>query len=80
MLLFSATYDEQVMRFAQSVVPDPLIIQLHREEESLDNINQFYVSCRNPEEKFQALSNMYGVVSMGQCIVFCHVSAHLDYL
>ena len=74
MLLFSATYDELVMKFAQTIVTNPVIIQLRREEESLDNIKQFYVTCRNQEEKFQALSNMYGVVSMGQCMVFCHVS------
>ena len=73
MLLFSATYDEEVMKFAKTVVPDPLIIRLRREEESLDNIKQFYVVCRDKEDKFQALSNMYGVVSIGQCIVFCHV-------
>ena len=74
MVLFSTTYDEEVMKFATTVAPDPLIIRLRREEESLDNIKQFYVVCRDKEDKFQALSNMYGVVSMGQCIVFCHVS------
>lgn len=74
MLLFSATYDEEVMKFAETVVPDPIVIRLRREEESLDNIKQYYVVCRDNEEKFQALSNMYGVVSIGQCIVFCQVS------
>lgn len=74
MLLFSATYDDEVMKFAESVVPSPMVIRLRREEESLDNIKQYYVVCRSQEEKFQALSNMYGVVSIGQCIVFCQVS------
>ena len=71
--MFSATYDEEVMKFAKTVVPDPLIIRLRREEEIPDNIKQFYVVCRDKEYKFQALSNMYNLVSMGQCIVFCHV-------
>jgi len=74
MLLTFTTYDEEVMKFAQTVVPDPVTtIRLRREEESLDNIKQFYVKCRDKEDKFQALSNMYGVLSIGQCIVFCHV-------
>ena len=73
MVLFFTTYDEEVMRFAKTVVPDPLIIRLRREEEILDNIKQFYVVCRDKEDKLQALSSMYGVVSIGQCIVFCHV-------
>ena len=72
MLLFT-TYDEEVMTFAQRFVPETRPIRLRREEESLDNIKQVFVLCRDKEDKFQALSNMYGVVSMGQCIVFCHV-------
>ena len=74
MLLFSATYDEEVMKFAKRVVPDPITLRLRREEESLDDIKQFYVVCRYKEDKFQTLSNMYGVVSIGQCTVFCRVS------
>jgi len=46
MLLFSATYDEEVMKFAKTVVPDPIIIRLRREEESLDKIKQYYVEQR----------------------------------
>ncbi|CAH1239426.1 DDX19A [Branchiostoma lanceolatum] len=72
MLLFSATYDDPVMAFAQVVVPDPVIIRLRREEESLDNIKQYYVTCENRDAKFRALSNIYGVVSIGQCMIFCH--------
>ena len=73
MLLFT-TYDEEVMTFAQRFVPETRPIRLRREEESLDNIKQVFVLCRDKEDKFQALSNMYGVVSLGQCIVFCQVS------
>ena len=64
------------MKFAKTVVPDALIIRLSREEESLGNIKQFYVVCWDKEDKFQALSNMYGVLSIGQCSVFCHVRTY----
>ncbi len=43
MLLFSATYDQTVMKFATVVVPNPFTIRLRREEESLDNIKQVFV-------------------------------------
>lgn len=46
-----------------------------REEESLDNIKQVYFECSNKEEKFQALSNIYGTISIGQSMIFCHVSS-----
>lgn len=42
-VLFSATYSDVVMEFAHRVVPDPVIIRLKRNEESLDNIKQVYV-------------------------------------
>ena len=74
MLLFSASYDDEVMKFAKTVVPDPVIVGLCGEEESVHNIKQYYVVCHDKEDKFKALSNIYGAVSIGQGIVFCHVS------
>ena len=73
MLLFSATYDQDVMRFAQHVVPDPIVIKLRREEESLDNIKQYYIECNSMEKKYEALSNIYGSISIGQAMIFCRV-------
>lgn len=71
-MLFSATYDQEVMDFAQAMVPNPVIIKLKREEESLDNIKQHYVLCRSIDEKYEAVSNIYGVVTIGQAMIFCH--------
>lgn len=79
MLLFSATYDDQVMDFAQAVIPrSPIVIKLRREEESLDNIKQFYIECTDVEAKFHALSNIYGTISIGQSMIFCAVSNTLQ--
>lgn len=41
-LLFSATYDERVLKFAKSIVKNPNILTLRREDETLDNIKQYY--------------------------------------
>lgn len=76
MLLFSATYEEEVMRFAQAVIPNnPIVIRLRREEQSLDNIKQYFIECADAEGKFQALSNIYGSISIGQSMIFCAVSS-----
>ncbi|TDG51273.1 hypothetical protein AWZ03_002360 [Drosophila navojoa] len=72
MLFFSATYDKEVMDFARLIVPEPTIIRLMREEESLDNIKQYYVNCKNEEGKYNAIQNIYGCISIGQAIIFCH--------
>ena len=75
MLLFSATYEDEVMRFAQAVIPNnPIVIRLRREEQSLDNIKQYFIECADQEGKFQALSNIYGSISIGQSMIFCAVS------
>lgn len=74
MMFFSATYNQEVIEFAEVIVPNPLIIRLKREEESLDNIEQYYVKCSNKEEKYDAVTNIYGTVGVGQAIIFCHVS------
>lgn len=75
MLLFSATYDDAVMQFAQRIIPnDPVVIKLRRDEESLDNIKQFYIECDNKEDKLEALNNIYSAIAIGQSMIFCHVS------
>ncbi|XP_062363452.1 ATP-dependent RNA helicase DDX19B isoform X3 [Cinclus cinclus] len=72
MLLFSATFEDSVWKFAQKVVPDPNIIKLKREEETLDTIKQYYVLCSNRDEKFRALCNIYGAITIAQAMIFCH--------
>ncbi|XP_023851641.1 ATP-dependent RNA helicase DDX19A-like [Salvelinus sp. IW2-2015] len=71
-LLFSATFEETVWNFAQRIVPDPNIIKLKREEETLDTIEQYYVLCNSKEEKFVALCNIYGAITIAQAMIFCH--------
>lgn len=80
MLLFSATYDTQVMKFANAIVSNPFVIRLRKEEESLDNIRQFYIECRNREEKFVSLTNIYGSITIGQTMIFCQTRATASWL
>lgn len=74
MLFFSATFEEAVWRFAKMIVPEPNIIRLRREEETLDTIKQFYVLCKSKEDKFAILCNLYGSMTVAQAMIFCHVS------
>ena len=70
-LFFSATYDQPIIEFAYKIVHKPVTITLKREQESLDNIRQVYIVCRDQQHKFESLSNIYGTISIGQSIVFC---------
>lgn len=80
MMLFSATYDNEVMEFAEAIIPNPVTIRLRREEESLENIKQYYVECRSKEDKYNALANIYGAISIGQAMIFCHTRATASWL
>lgn len=78
MLLFSATFEESVLNFAKVIVLDSNIIKLKKEKETLDTIKQYYVLCNSREEKFQAICNIYGAITIAQAIIFCQVSHVLD--
>ena len=60
------------MDFAENIVSNPVTIMLRREEESVDNIKQYYVNCDTPEAKYRSIANIYGVITIGQAIIFCH--------
>lgn len=74
MLLFSATFEDTVWQFAERIIPDPNVIKLRKEELTLNNIRQYYVLCGNRKDKYQALCNIYGGITIGQAIIFCQVA------
>ena len=78
LMLFSATYKNPVIDFATRIVKEPMIIRLRRQDESLSYIKQFYVKCDNFESKYRALSNIFGLITVGQSIVFCQVRSSSD--
>ncbi|KAJ7305071.1 hypothetical protein JRQ81_010880 [Phrynocephalus forsythii] len=80
MLLFSATFEDPVLQFAQRIVPDPNFIKLRREELTLNNIRQYYFECENREVKYKALCNIYGSITVGQAIIFCQTRRNAKWL
>merc|ERR1712059_245599 len=49
-------------------------------EESLDNIKQYYVSCDSSEDKYRSIANIYGVITIGQAVIFCHTRKTASWL
>lgn len=47
---------------------------LRRDEQTLKNIKQYYVKCANREEKYEAVMNLYGGLTIASAIIFCYVS------
>lgn len=71
-LLFSATYADKVRKFADVVAPNSTNINIKREDLSLDAIKQFYMDCQGENNKYDVLTNIYGLLNIGQSIIFVH--------
>ncbi|NXS72881.1 DDX25 helicase, partial [Pandion haliaetus] len=80
MLLFSATFKETVRAFAVQIVSNPIVIKLREEELTLSNIRQYFFVCRSWEEKYRALCNIYGSITIGQAMIFCQTRRSADWL
>jgi len=71
-LLFSATYADDVRKFAEKVAKNSTKIHVKREDLSLDSIQQYYMNCENESNKYEVLTNIYGLLNMGQSMIYCH--------
>ena len=60
--------------FADSFAPEANQIYLKKEDVTVAAITQLYLECDGEEAKFNALTSLYDVMTIGQSIVFCKVS------
>jgi hypothetical protein len=72
-VLFSATFPEEVQNFAQNFAPEANQIFLRKEEVTVEAIKQLHLDVEGEEAKYEALSNLYDCLTIGQSIVFCRV-------
>jgi ATP-dependent RNA helicase DDX19/DBP5 len=73
MLLFSATFPSEVHIFAKKFAPNANEITLRLEELSVEGIKQLYMDCRNEKHKYEVLVGLYGLMNIGQSIIFVAV-------
>jgi len=70
MSLFSATLDQSVMDVCDTYLRKPEKILVSKDEITLSQITQFYVSVE-PEDKFDVLCSILGEHHVERAIVFC---------
>lgn len=80
LVLFSATFPENVWEFALRFAPDANSIALKQDEVSVDTIKQFYMDCMSEEHKAETLCNIYGLLTIGQSIIFVRQRRTADML
>jgi ATP-dependent RNA helicase DDX19/DBP5 len=70
-LFFSATFPETVAKFAESIVKEPYTsVRLKPEDVTVEEIFQFWIKCSSDGNKLQVLDLLYGVLTIGQSIIF----------
>lgn len=70
-ILFSATFPDHVRSFASKFAPNANKIELQKNELSVEGIRQFYMDCKNEDQKYDILVSLYKLLTIGQSIIFC---------
>ncbi|KAI1401696.1 P-loop containing nucleoside triphosphate hydrolase protein [Hypoxylon fuscum] len=69
-LLFSATFPDKVMKYANSFAPHANQIKLQVQELTVKGISQMYMDCPSESDKYDILCKLYGLMNIGSSIIF----------
>ena len=75
-VLFSATFPEKVVGFAQKFAPQANQLTLKHEELTVEGIKQLYMDCSGEEHKYEVLVKLYGMMTIGSSIIFVKVRSY----
>jgi translation initiation factor 4A len=71
-VLFSATIPPDILRLTSQFMREPVKIMMKPEELNLKCIQQFYVAVQNDYVKFEVLKDLFSVISVSKCIIYCN--------
>ncbi|KAA8911683.1 P-loop containing nucleoside triphosphate hydrolase protein [Sphaerosporella brunnea] len=69
-LLFSATFSENVVNYAATFAPGAIKLTLERHELTMKGIKQIYIDCKDEEDKYRVLVDLYHTMCVGSSIIF----------
>ena len=72
-VLFSATFPDKVVIYAQKFAPAANQLTLKHEELTVEGIKQFYMDCSGEQHKYEVLVKLYGMMTIGSSIIFVKV-------
>ena len=70
--LFSATLPSNICEITDNFMQNPINIIVKAESLTLEGIKQFYIAVNNDYEKYLTLKDIYHLISMSQCIIYCN--------
>jgi translation initiation factor 4A len=70
--LFTATLPENILELSTKFMRDPVNITMKAEELTLECIKQYYIALQNDNMKFDTLKDLFSMISVSQCIIYCN--------
>ena len=70
--LFSATLPPDIMSLTKKFMRDPVEITMEVEKLNLECIKQYFVAMRDDTDKYDTLKELFSVISVSQCIIYCN--------
>lgn len=70
--LFSATMPPELEALTEKFMRDPTQIRVSQENLTLQGIKQYHVAIDNDEDKFLVLKDIFSLISVSQCIIYCN--------
>jgi len=70
--LFSATMQNDVLLMTKKFMRDPVEIIVKPEDLTLECIDQYYIAVFDDNSKFNVLKDIFSMISVNQCIIYCN--------
>jgi translation initiation factor 4A len=70
--LFSATLPNSILPIISKIMRNPVKISVKREMLTLEGIKQYYIAVDDDRQKYLTLKNLFSVLSVTQCIIYCN--------
>jgi translation initiation factor 4A len=70
--LFSATLPNYIHNITNKFMRTPIKIFVKTEGLTLEGISQYYVALEDDKQKYLTLKDLYSVISLSQCIIYCN--------
>ena len=70
--LFSATLPDEILELTSKFMVKPVRIIVKREELSVVGIKQYFVAINDDRAKYEMLKNLFSIISVSQCIIYCN--------
>ena len=68
--LFSATMPDEIFTITKKFMNKPENILVKKEELTLEGIQQFYISIKHNDWKYEIITDLYDIINVGQCIIY----------